>query len=65
VRVWRSIAPIPGDAYFRAYSEMLDALGDGPPDVSAIRRVISREYGRWRVFSIDRLHEFGHHCDSF
>jgi hypothetical protein len=66
IRVWRAIAPIPGDSYFRAYSEMLDVVGgDGPPDVMAIRRVLSREYGRWRVFSIDRLRSFGHWCDTF
>jgi hypothetical protein len=64
-RVWRSIAPIRGDAYFRAYSEMLDVLGTGPPNVNAIRRVLGREYGRWRVFSIDRLRQFGHTCDTF
>ena len=65
VRIWRSIAPIRGDAYYRAYAEMLDVLGDGPPDVRSIQRVLSREYGRWRVYSIDRLRAFGHWCDTF
>ena len=63
---WRAIEPDVDDAYFRAYSDVraiLDAPGE--PDRVAIRRALANEYGRWRVFSIDRLNRFGHACDTF
>jgi hypothetical protein len=64
-RIWRAITPISSDAYYRAYSELLTALASGPVDTTSIRRVLAAEYGRWRMFSIDRLRSFGHHCDTF
>ena len=64
--MWRAIQPMPGDAYFRAYSEVRAAIGSaGQEDVVAVRRALANEYGRWRVFSIDRLRHFGHTCDTF
>jgi hypothetical protein len=64
-RLWRSLSPVSGDAYYRAYSEIRDALASGASDVRTIRRILENEYGRWRLFSIDRLRQFGHRCDTF
>jgi hypothetical protein len=65
VRAWGNIAPVAADAYARAYGEILDEIESGPVDLNAIRRILSNEHGRWRLFSIDRLKQFGHHCDTF
>ncbi len=65
VRAWGNIIPNAGDAYVRAYGEILDEIDSGPVDVKAIRQILGAEYGRWRVFSIDRLRQFGHYCDTF
>jgi hypothetical protein len=63
---WRAIEPDVDDAYFRAYSDVRRVLdATGPVDRVGIRRAIANEYGRWRVFSIDRLKRFGHECDTF
>jgi hypothetical protein len=64
-RIWRSIAVVDGDAYHRVYTELLDELSADPPLARAIDRILGAEYGRWRIFSIDRLRQFGHHCDTF
>lgn len=57
---WQAIEPDVDDAYFRAYSDVRHILdAPGPLDRVAIRRAIANEYGRWRVFSIDRLQRFG------
>jgi hypothetical protein len=64
-RLWRSLSPVSGDAYYRAYSEIRDALASGASDGRTIRRILENEYGRWRLFSIDRLRQFGHRCDTF
>jgi hypothetical protein len=65
LRAWGNMIPVAGDAYARAYGEILDEIDSGPVDVKEIRRILGNEYGRWRVFSIDRLRHFGHHCDTF
>jgi hypothetical protein len=64
-RVWRSMRPDPNDAYVRASSEVLEALAVDIPNPRELRRVLQAEYGRWRVYSIDRLRHFGHSCDTF
>jgi hypothetical protein len=64
-RVWRSMRPDPHDAYVRASSEVLQALAVDIPNPRELRRVLQAEYGRWRVYSIDRLRHFGHSCDTF
>jgi hypothetical protein len=64
-RVWRSMRPGPRDAYFRASSEVLEALDVAMPSPRELRRVLQAEYGRWRVYSIDRLRHFGHSCNTF
>lgn len=64
-RIWRQMSPSPGDAYSRAATDMRSALASGPTDARTIHRILSGEYGRWRLFSIDRLRQFGHHCDTF
>ena len=64
--MWRDIQPAAADAYFRAYSDVRAAIEPaGHEDPAAVRRALSNEYGRWRVFSIDRLRHFGHSCDTF
>jgi hypothetical protein len=65
VRAWGNITRVAGDAYSRAYGEILDEIESGPVDAKAISRILGNEYGRWRVFSIRRLKQFGHHCDTF
>jgi hypothetical protein len=64
-RIWRNMSPAPGAGYYRAAMDILDALGAGTADERTIRRILGNEYGRWRLFSIDRLGQFGHHCDTF
>lgn len=64
-RIWRSIRPVETDAYHRAYTELVEELDSGAADARRVRRILSAEYGRWRVFSIDRLRRFGHYCDTF
>jgi hypothetical protein len=64
-RIWRRMTPSAGDAYYRAATDILDAFAASAADARAIRRILGNEYGRWRLFSIDRLRQFGHHCDTF
>lgn len=62
---WRAIAPDAHDSYATAYTQVRAAL-DAPqkPEVE-IARALRGEYGRWRMFSIERLRRFGFRCDTF
>jgi hypothetical protein len=42
--------------------QALDAPG---PNARNIRRALDAEYGRWRIFSNERLRQFGSACDRF
>ena len=64
-RIWRGMSPTRGDAYYQAATDILDAFAAGATDARAIHNILGNEYGRWRLFSIDRLRQFGHHCDTF
>jgi hypothetical protein len=64
-RMWRAIRPDPSDSYVTAYTDVRDALDTAPPSHRAVRRALDAEYGRWRVFSYQRLRAFGHRCDTF
>jgi hypothetical protein len=64
-QMWRLMTPSTGDAYYQAATEILSALRSGRSDARSLRLILGNEYGRWRLFSIDRLREFGHHCDTF
>lgn len=76
-RLWRGITPDARDAYVRVYSELRTELQSPKPvphsapldgggaDLNALQTALRNEYARWRLASIDRLHRFGHSCDSF
>ena len=64
-QMWRAITPDPSDAYFRAYSDVRQVLGSAPADTRSLRRALDAEYGRWRIFSYDRLRQFGHSCETY
>ncbi len=58
----------PGDAYVVPSSQILAALrsADGRPlDARHITRILDGENGRWLMFSIERLRQFGYDVDTF
>jgi len=78
LRAWRGMTRDSSDAYAASIARILDALaqtsGDrGDVDTREVMRaltpqvnaVLRAEYGRWIVFSIDRLRQFGFHFDTF
>lgn len=79
LRAWRPMAADPSDAYAASIGRILDAIaaetgGDRSsgdwrdstrrltPQIDAILRA---EQGRWIMFSMDRLRQFGFHVDTF
>jgi hypothetical protein len=66
LRSWRGIVPDPTDSYVAAYSQVLEEMqsprGANPKRLQQILRSVD---GHWRVFSIGRLRQFGHVCDTF
>jgi hypothetical protein len=48
-----------------AYTQIRQALSVSPLNNRTIRRALDAEYGRWRMFSYERLRAFGHRCDTF
>jgi hypothetical protein len=71
LRSWRDIRIDPKDRYATAYSDILRAL-DAPPDrtgqtvnATQVDHALRAEHGRWISTSIDRLHRFGYHFDTF
>jgi hypothetical protein len=58
------------DSYVTAYSEILAAIGNssspiGTLDAARVYRALDGEHGRWISLSIDRLHRFGYHFDTY
>jgi hypothetical protein len=79
VRAWRQMSVDPTDTYATAISRIVGAIaaetaGDrGNVDAAQTTRLLTQqinavlraEHGRWIMFSLDRLHQFGFRFDSF
>jgi hypothetical protein len=66
-RWWQAITPDPGDAYFEAYSELLQEIQTPLPTgfVAKVIAILSGEHGRWIERSRLRLRRFGYTFDTF
>jgi hypothetical protein len=68
LRSWRDLAVDAEDAYATASSQVLAAIraaDGGTPNARDIQWILDGEQGRWVVFSIARLRQFGYHVDTF
>ena len=79
LRSWRAMTVEPGDAYAASTARLLDAIAveTGGDRASAdsretmrrltlqINSILRAEHGRWIMFSMDRLRQFGFHFDTF
>jgi len=78
LRAWRAMTRDPRDAYTSSIGRILDAIaqtGTDRGDVDSretmriltlqVNAVLRAEHGRWIMFSLDRLQQFGFHFDSF
>ena len=79
LRAWRPMTFEPTDSYARPISRLLDAIeaqtgGDrGDVDSKQVMRalttqidaILRADYGRWIMFSMDRLLQFGFHFDTY
>lgn len=63
---WDGITPDSADSYVTAYREVLESLRSSRgADAKSIRRALDGVRARWRMFSYQRLRQFGHACDRF
>jgi hypothetical protein len=66
MEAWRGMTIDDSDIYVTTYSEILSAIAGSSVDSTlAIDRALTREHGRWRVFSYERLKQFGFQFDTF
>jgi hypothetical protein len=79
LRAWRGMTVDPTDAYAASIAQILDVIaaetrgdrGDVDPRETTrritgrINSILRAEHGRWIMFSIDRLQQFGFHFDTF
>src|SRR5262249_18437797 len=78
LRAWRAMTRDQNDAYASAIGGILDAIaqtGGDRGDVDAretmriltlqVNAILRAEHGRWIMFSMDRLKQFGFHFDTF
>ena len=68
VAAWSALVVNSDDEYAAAYSEILSEIRKAaaqPIDVRQINRTLEGEHGRWLVLSLERLHQFGYHFDTF
>jgi hypothetical protein len=79
LRTWRAMTIDPTDAYAQSIARILNAIaaeigGDrGDVDTAETMRrltlqfgaILRAEHGRWIMFSLDRLHQFGFRFDTF
>jgi len=79
LRTWRTLTVSPDDAYATSSGRIIDAInaetgGDRSSTDSRetlrrlsqqINAILRAEHGRWVMFSIDRLGQFGYHFDTF
>ena len=63
--------PQPDDSYYLAESQLLSvidstATGDRTPlDARRVVAALDADRGRWLLFSVDRLHQFGFRFDTY
>jgi len=71
VRLWRGMRPQPDDSYYLGESQLLSvidstATGDRTPrDARRVVAALDADQGRWLLFSVDRLHQFGFRFDTY
>jgi hypothetical protein len=79
LRAWRQMTVEPTDSYATSISRLLDVIeaqtgGDrGDVDTKQVMRVLTTQinsilradHGRWLMFSMDRLLQFGFHFDTY
>jgi hypothetical protein len=71
LRLWRGMRPQPVDSYSLAESQVLSvidstATGDRTPlDARRVMAALEADQGRWLLFSVDRLHQFGFRFDTY
>jgi len=79
LRTWRVMTIEPTDAYADSIAPILNAIATettvdrGSVDTAETTRrlalqfnaILRAEHGRWIMFSLDRLHQFGYRFDSF
>jgi hypothetical protein len=71
MRLWRGMRPQPDDSYYLAESQLLSvidstATGDRTPrDARRVVAALDADQGRWLLFSVDRLHQFGFRFDTY
>jgi len=79
LRTWRAMTVDPSDAYAISIGRILDAIaaetGGDRPGVDSrettrrlalqMNAILRAEQGRWIMFSMDRLRQFGFHVDTF
>lgn len=65
MRVWRQMAPDPGDSHVIPARQILDALQSGRPLGLEVDRILKNDQGRWLSFSDQRLRRFGYRFDTF
>src|SRR5262245_13635749 len=78
LRAWRAMTRDPSDAYAASIARILDVIaqtGGDRVDVDSretmrvltlqINALLRAEHGRWIMFSMDRLRQFGFHFDTF
>lgn len=66
VRSWQAIVPDARDSYAATYARIQSELRASPAiDASRMSRALADQQSAWRLFSTDRLHQFGSRCDAF
>jgi hypothetical protein len=78
LRAWRAMAREPTDTYAASIARILDAIAQTSGDRTdvdtretmrmltlQINSILRAEHGRWIMFSMDRLKQFGFHFDTF
>lgn len=65
-RMWKAITPDARDSYALAYSQVLRELRETHGmSARTVSRLLQNEHGRWRLFNVDRLRQFGYSCSTF
>ena len=74
---WRQLTMDPTDSHASTYAQIISALhlvegsatGDPERQEAALKaqitRILSHDYGRWLMFSVDRLWQFGYRFNTY
>jgi hypothetical protein len=78
LRAWRAMTIDPADEYAASIARILNGVAETGADrgnidtadtmrqlAQQIDAILRAEHGRWIMFSLDRLHQFGYRFDSF